>query len=113
MRAGVVNTGRNNKNLRDCKSFLTVPLVYLATAVKKYCLFSEGGQNASKKKLTTMEAQKVLIMFLNDGYLIRAGASKRGGKVIIIKFDPVFRSRDPVLFYPPDPGCFYHFNIEV
>jgi hypothetical protein len=28
-----------------------------------------------------MEAQKVLLMFLSDGYLIRAGISKRGTKV--------------------------------
>lgn len=48
------------------------------TKLINLCL--KGGQNSTKKKLSTVEAQKVLIMFLNDGYLVRTGAIKRGGK---------------------------------
>ena len=47
---------------------------------------TSGGQNASKKKLSTMETQKVLLMFLADRYLIRAGISKRANKVRILHF---------------------------
>lgn len=50
------------------------------TDTKLINLCLRGGQNASKKKLSTMETQKVLLMFLADGYLIRAGISKRANK---------------------------------